>query len=272
MAQHAIVAKWVRRWMGDRTLKGVASLCLILTMPGCLMYRWPLDANASPQPARRWIPVQPLYGNGRLAHQRTSTRNGEARGKVAPKNSVPVASGLRKQGGDVVRPTQGKVPTRAIAVEVPTRTAPKPQQPGSVPATAASASSATHRVATRYPLSWPLEGPITSRFGRQPGRNVHDGIDIRAPKGTKVKAAGAGEVLFASKHGGYGNLVVVRHDDGLVTVYAHHDVNLVHKGDRVKAGQYVGRVGQTGRASGPHLHFEVRRGVTPENPLRYLPP
>lgn len=124
---------------------------------------------------------------------------------------------------------------------------------------------------TKYPLRWPLDGVITSRFGQRSGR-THDGIDIGAPRGADVHAAADGEVLFSARHGGYGNLVVLRHNNGLVTVYAHHDVNLVQKGERVTQGQSIARVGATGRASGPHLHFEVRRGTLPENPLTFLPP
>lgn len=123
----------------------------------------------------------------------------------------------------------------------------------------------------RYPLRWPLSGDITSRFGQRSGRS-HDGIDIGAPKGSAVLAAADGEVLFADRHGGYGNLVILRHRDGLMTIYAHHDANLVRKGQRVSVGQPIAKVGETGRASGPHLHFEVRRGARPENPLQFLPP
>jgi murein DD-endopeptidase MepM/ murein hydrolase activator NlpD len=127
------------------------------------------------------------------------------------------------------------------------------------------------RSSKRYPFLWPTQGTITSRFGRR-GSRQHDGIDIGAAKGSAVCAAADGEVIFAAKQGGYGNLVLLRHRGGLVTVYAHHDRNLVRKGQRVRAGQVIARVGQTGRASGPHLHFEVRRGIEPQNPLRFLPP
>lgn len=123
----------------------------------------------------------------------------------------------------------------------------------------------------RYRFGWPVQGPITSRFGRRRGQ-PHDGIDIGAVEGSKVLAVDNGEVVFAGPHGGYGNLVLVRHSDGLVTVYAHNQRNLVRKGQQVIAGQVIARVGSTGRATGPHLHFEVRRGVKPTNPLGFLPP
>jgi murein DD-endopeptidase MepM/ murein hydrolase activator NlpD len=124
---------------------------------------------------------------------------------------------------------------------------------------------------TKYGLAWPVAGSITSRYGHRSGRN-HDGIDIAAKEGAPVQAAADGEVLFAANKGGYGNLILVRHANGLITVYAHNQANLVRPGQRVRAGQTIAKVGKTGRATGPHLHFEVRRGVKPENPLGHLPP
>jgi len=135
----------------------------------------------------------------------------------------------------------------------------------------AGASEESKKAKQRYILSWPVEGKLTSRFGKRWGAG-HDGIDIDANRGDPVYAAADGVVLFSDKHGGYGNLVVVRHADNLVTVYAHHDINLVRRGQKVKTGQLLARVGKTGRATGPHLHFEVRRGATPINPLKLLPP
>jgi lipoprotein NlpD len=123
----------------------------------------------------------------------------------------------------------------------------------------------------KYPLVWPVEGVLTSRFGSRDGR-AHDGVDIGAAPGSKVKAAADGDVIFADNHRSYGNLVLVRHANNLVTVYAHNAKNLVNKGQRVKAGQAIALVGSTGHATGPHLHFEVRRGVVAENPLALLPP
>jgi murein DD-endopeptidase MepM/ murein hydrolase activator NlpD len=117
---------------------------------------------------------------------------------------------------------------------------------------------------------WPLKGPIASRFGVRNG-NQHDGIDIDAPQGTPIVAADGGEVLYAGVQRGYGNLILVRHSDNLITVYAHNDRNQVKVGDHVGKGQEIAVVGQTGRATGPHLHFEVREERIPRNPLFFLP-
>lgn len=159
-----------------------------------------------------------------------------------------------------VRPGTARPRAAAVATKPYSKTRAK-QQPG----------SRAKKSSGNYPLNWPVEGTITSRFGKRRGR-AHDGIDISAPTGSSVRAAAAGEVLFAATHGSYGNLVVLKHADGLVTVYAHNERNLVRKGQTVRKGQLLGKVGQTGRASGPHLHFEVRKGTTPKNPLRFLPP
>jgi len=119
-------------------------------------------------------------------------------------------------------------------------------------------------------LSWPIAGQITSKYGPRRG-SFHDGLDISAPLGTPILAAASGEVIYSGALRGYGNLVILRHSDGCVTVYAHTQKNLVQEGERVRRGQVIARVGQTGRASGPHLHFEVRKDNLARNPLRYLP-
>lgn len=101
---------------------------------------------------------------------------------------------------------------------------------------------------------------------------MHDGIDIGAKTGTAVHAAASGEVVYSDHRlSGYGRMIIIRHSPDLFTAYAHNQRNLVRKGNRVKAGEVIARVGSSGRASGPHLHFEVRRGETPVDPLAYLP-
>ncbi|MCC6807625.1 MAG: peptidoglycan DD-metalloendopeptidase family protein [Deltaproteobacteria bacterium] len=120
-------------------------------------------------------------------------------------------------------------------------------------------------------LEWPVDGIVTTRFGVR-GSRKHDGIDISAPEGTRVAAAGTGVVLYAGDgQRGYGNLIIIKHEQNLVTVYAHNKENFVKEGDRVARGQVIAHVGQTGRAEGPHLHFEVRQTGRAKNPLFYLP-
>jgi lipoprotein NlpD len=120
------------------------------------------------------------------------------------------------------------------------------------------------------PLAWPLKGVLYGRSGVRSGHR-HDGIDLAAPEGTAIAAAAAGTVIFAGEQAGYGNILIVRHASGLVTVYAHCSAMLVEEGREVRRGEPIARVGQTGRTTGPHLHFEVREGTRPRNPLLFLP-
>ena len=117
---------------------------------------------------------------------------------------------------------------------------------------------------------WPVNGTINSGFGPR-GTNFHDGIDIAAPEGTPIRAIEGGEVIYSDRLRGYGNMVIVRHADGFVSVYAHNDANLVREGQTVSRGEVVARVGSTGRVSGPHLHLEIRKNNAAQDPLRYLP-
>jgi murein DD-endopeptidase MepM/ murein hydrolase activator NlpD len=119
-------------------------------------------------------------------------------------------------------------------------------------------------------LAWPLQGVLYGRYGVRAGRR-HDGIDLAAPEGTPIGAAAAGTVIYAGEQSGYGSIVILRHADGLVTLYAHCSVLLVDEGREVRRGEPIAKVGQTGRTSGPHLHFEVREGTRPRNPLLFLP-
>jgi murein DD-endopeptidase MepM/ murein hydrolase activator NlpD len=100
---------------------------------------------------------------------------------------------------------------------------------------------------------------------------MHEGIDIAAPTGTPVMAAASGHVIFVGRMRGYGNIVIVQHDNRYVTVYAHDSKNYVKEGQLVRQGQVIGRIGRTGHTTGPNLHFEVRRNNVASNPLAYLP-
>ncbi len=118
---------------------------------------------------------------------------------------------------------------------------------------------------------WPLHsGTLTSTFGPR-GRSFHDGIDIGAPPGTVVRASREGAVIYSDTLRGYGNVVIVQHAGGYVTVYAHNEQNLVDAGSQVRQGQPVGRVGRSGRTSGPNLHFEIRKDNIARNPIYFLP-
>ena len=137
----------------------------------------------------------------------------------------------------------------------------------------ASAAREIHsRDAAVSSLDWPLDDvEVTSTFGRR-GRSFHEGIDLKAKHGTPVYAAQAGKVLYSgSKIRGYGRMVILRHNGAIATVYAHNSRLMVRKGEFVKKGQLIAMSGNTGHSSGPHLHFEVRRGFAAVDPLVEMP-
>ena len=120
-------------------------------------------------------------------------------------------------------------------------------------------------------MQWPLRSvKITSPFGKR-GREFHEGVDLRAESGTPVYAAHAGQVLYAGERiRGYGRMIVIKHTSGIATVYAHNSKLAVKKGQWVRQGALVAYSGNTGHSSGPHLHFEVREGVSAVNPQKFM--
>lgn len=123
---------------------------------------------------------------------------------------------------------------------------------------------------------WPTSGPITSPFGWRTHpifgtQRFHSGIDIGADYGDSVVATDGGVVIYADWMGGYGKAVIVDHGGGISTLYAHNSELVVSEGQRVYKGQMISRVGSTGYSTGPHLHYEVRQGGSPVNPMNYLP-
>jgi len=142
-----------------------------------------------------------------------------------------------------------------------------------------SALTALRRVkftALRLPVKRPIRnGSVSSSYGPRVdpflGRlAMHTGIDFKAPYGARVFAAAPGTVLSAERHGGYGKMVEIRHANGFVTRYAHLSRLQVAEGDHVLAGDLIGNVGSTGRSTGPHLHYEIRRHDKPSNPAAFL--
>lgn len=124
-------------------------------------------------------------------------------------------------------------------------------------------------------FAWPLSGKITSSFGNRIDpftrkRKFHCGIDISAPLATPVKSSADGTVIFSGWKDGYGNMVVIKHHNGYITVYAHNKSNTVAEGDTVEKGQMIALSGMTGAVTGAHLHYEIRKYLTPLNPMRFL--
>ena len=118
---------------------------------------------------------------------------------------------------------------------------------------------------------WPVRGRVISKFGSKPNNTRNEGINIAVPEGTGVRAAEAGVVAYAGNElKGYGNLVLVRHQNGWVTAYAHNSELMVKRGDAVRRGDVIARAGKTGSVKTPQVHFEVRQGATAVDPMKYL--
>jgi murein DD-endopeptidase MepM/ murein hydrolase activator NlpD len=188
-------------------------------------------------------------------------------GKADPKAAKPPQSGTSV---DIrVDPKTAKPDPKTVSKN---EAKPEPQKAAAAPA-AVTAPETTASVAsdkTGSEFRWPARGRIISGFGNKGGQS-NDGISIAVPEGTPVKAAEGGVVGYAGNElKGYGNLVLIRHDNGFVTVYAHNGELKVKRGESVKRGQVIATSGQTGNVSSPQLKFEIRKGQTPVDPLEYL--
>lgn len=128
----------------------------------------------------------------------------------------------------------------------------------------------------QVPALWPLRGWVTSVFGMRTSPftgkpAMHKGMDIAAPEGKVIRAPASGTVIFKGRQSGYGNVLVLRHGRGITTLFGHLSKSLLEEGDRISIGTPIALVGNTGRSTGPHLHYEVRLNNIPVNPQRFLP-
>ena len=208
---------------------------------GCRTDRPPLHADA---PAGRWVVVEA----------------GQTLESLAAAAGVPAADILEINGLERADDVKAGQLLFLLARE-------------SAPAGGLAAAATLRLDGERPALRWPLASRVVvgSAFGARDGRR-HEGIDLPAPTGTPVYAAADGRVAYAGNGvRGYGNMVVLRHGGDLLTVYAHNAVLLVSQGAPVRAGDRIALVGQSGRATGPHLHFEVRAGQIPQDPMPLLP-
>ncbi len=217
-----------------------------------------------------------------------------------PRSATAIDSTALPSITSVPAPTQNFVPAAPLAAppdstHVAAALPPSIPAPPSAPAPAAAPASAPPPIEPAQPASlttpspepqrselepirggrflWPVRGTIVSDFGSKPGGLQNDGINIAAPRGTPIRAADSGVVVYAGNElRGFGNLLLVKHRDGWVTAYAHAEQLLVHRGEEVRRGQVVARVGSSGGVSSPQVHFEVRKGSRPLNPRDYLGP
>ncbi len=191
---------------------------------------------------------------------------------VVPPASSPTPSyqpsDVSASSGSSQQPTvlNGSQPSGSTYTQVATRNANDVATAGMAPP-----SQPRQSVASSDKLRWPVSGRIISGFGQRPDGTHNDGINMSVPQGTSVHAAEGGTVAYAgSELKGYGNLILVRHDNGWVTAYAHNDQLMVKRGDKVQRGQVIATAGRTGSVDQPQVHFELRQGSKPVDPVPFL--
>ncbi len=189
----------------------------------------------------------------------------------APPHATPSAPSGAVQLGEVTSPPHSSSSQQPTLLNGSGAVA-KVETPGSAnDAVTPSKVQNAGSVADTGRLRWPVSGKVISGFGPRPDGTHNDGVNLSAPMGTDVHAAESGVVAYAGDElKGYGNLVLVRHDNGWVTAYAHADEILVKRGDRIKRGQVIAKVGRTGQVDQPQVHFELRQGQKPVDPSPFM--
>jgi murein DD-endopeptidase MepM/ murein hydrolase activator NlpD len=162
--------------------------------------------------------------------------------------------------------------TDAGAQVAPVAAAPKSPEVVAAPTTkVAQAAPAAVAAAGATKLRWPVKGKVIANFGPRPDGTHNDGVNLSVPMGTEVHAAESGVVAYAgSELKGYGNLILVRHDNGWITAYAHTEEMLAKRGDKVKRGQVIAKAGKSGQVDQPQVHFELRQGSKPVDPTPFM--
>ena len=159
------------------------------------------------------------------------------------------------------------VPQPAQKVRMATTTTP-PEVAAAQPESPVKAAEATGALPT---FRWPVRGRVITSYGAKTNGKSNDGINVAVPEGTPVKAAEDGVVAYSGNElKGYGNLILVRHSNGYVTAYAHASELMVKRGETIKRGQIIAKSGQSGEVGSPQLHFEIRKGSSPVDPLSFL--
>jgi murein DD-endopeptidase MepM/ murein hydrolase activator NlpD len=184
---------------------------------------------------------------------------------VAPAAIAPVAvvQPLAVTTAPATKMATATVPAQSARLAQATPTPEEPAAEAPVKASEATGALPTFR--------WPVRGKVITTYGAKTNGKSNDGINLAVPEGTPVKAAEDGVVAYSGNElKGYGNLILVRHANGYVTAYAHASELLVKRGDTIKRGQVIAKSGQSGEVGSPQLHFEIRKGSTPVDPLQFL--
>lgn len=291
------------RGLFGRVLGALAASALLAALAGCgprMGGPAPLVMGASPWGASPW-PAARIAG---VPAPRPAPFAGPIREGVSAPSPVVVA-GLPPRAEEVLAAplrSEYAAPKEAAAAPQPRQTPPVPKPtvrppvrvavaaprqpsgpaagnhrstpPRAVPAAAAPPpTAAAASPAQGAGFLWPVRGRVIAGFGPGPDGTHNDGINIAAPRGAPVEAIAAGVVIYAGNElRGYGNLILIKHPEGWISAYAHLDVILVRRAERVSRGQVIGRVGSTGSVRTPQLHFELRRADRAVNPLKFLAP
>ncbi len=211
------------------------------------------------------ITVARRYG---VDHERLARRNGiENPGQVHAGMVLSIPESGEPTGLPVPRPAPRPDGSRTWRASKESRAAPS----SAAAYRARAAQSRPARSTSRLVLDWPVRGRIVSDYGRKDEGAFNDGINIAVRTGTPIRAAAPGVVIYRGNLvPGFGRLVLIKHQDEIVTAYAHLSSYGVREGDRVTRGQVIGRSGSSGNVSSPQLHFEVRRGVRAVDPAPYM--
>lgn len=184
---------------------------------------------------------------------------------AAPVAAAPVAGTLQPVAAAPAPATKMAAAAPVQSARLAQATANVEEKPAETPAKAAEATGALPT------FRWPVRGKVVTSYGAKTNGKSNDGINLAVPEGTPVKAAEDGVVAYSGNElKGYGNLVLVRHSNGYVTAYAHASELLVKRGDTIKRGQVIAKSGQSGEVASPQLHFEIRKGSSPVDPLQFL--
>jgi murein DD-endopeptidase MepM/ murein hydrolase activator NlpD len=253
-------------------------------------------ARATPPPAPQAPPSLAAAGDAPPGWEgRYTMRNGDSLRGIAIRHRVTVDELMRANGitdptkvwaGAILnvpaQPEAAAAPAPApntasrvphtpprIINAAPEQTKAPEQKSGSSDVTNDAEPRSTDTAAAKF--RWPVRGKVIAGFGRRPDGTHNDGVNLAVPKGTEIYAAETGKVAYAGNElKGYGNLVLIRHANGWVTAYAHADQLLVKPNDEVRRGQVIARAGRTGAVDQPQLHFELRQGSRPVDPMPHL--
>lgn len=257
--------------------KGNASF--IANTPRTALNAQPAEINTLPQSTAQRQTVAPVAANAFAPAQKAPTGSGIY--TVKPKDNLYSIARAHGVHVSVIKNLNGFTGSEGLRIGQQIRVsgnaakvaAVAPVTPAKIVAPVAQKTAALAKPAKRSSsrFRWPVSGRVISEYGKKSDGRRNDGLNVAVPPGTVVKAAENGVVAYSgSGLKSYGNLILIKHDGGWVTAYAHNGSILVKKGDKIRRGQAIARSGQSGDVTKPQLHFEIRRGALAVNPRKYL--